>query len=118
MPSKSLKVNGAIIDRDELMNQNKNDSLPDDLPDLPSRRRSIAYESKKPSAAEALKLQLWKYFRKFRRDDVRFAIKVGIGAALFASASFIPILRPIYQHWRGEWGLLSYMLVCSMTIGA
>lgn len=24
----------------------------------------------------------------------------------------------MYQHWRGEWGLLSYMLVCSMTIGA
>jgi hypothetical protein len=49
---------------------------------------------------------------------VRFAFKVGIGAALYALFAFIPVTRPFYQHWRGEWGLLSYMLVCSMTIGA
>lgn len=54
----------------------------------------------------------------FRRDDIRFAIKVGFGAMLYAAPSFIPSTRPIYQHWRGEWGLVSYMLVCSMTIGA
>ncbi len=24
----------------------------------------------------------------------------------------------MYQHWRGEWGLLSFMIVCSMTVGA
>ncbi|EXJ75508.1 uncharacterized protein A1O5_00014 [Cladophialophora psammophila CBS 110553] len=54
----------------------------------------------------------------FRRDDIRFAIKVGLGAMLYALPSFISSTRPIYQHWRGEWGLVSYMLVCSMTIGA
>lgn len=52
------------------------------------------------------------------RFIVRFAAKVGIGAALYALFAFIPSTRPFYQHWRGEWGLLSYMLVCSMTIGA
>lgn len=54
----------------------------------------------------------------FRRDDIKFAIKVGLGAMLYAAPSFIPATRPIYHHWRGEWGLVSYMLVCSMTIGA
>ncbi|KAJ9500487.1 hypothetical protein H2202_004282 [Exophiala xenobiotica] len=54
----------------------------------------------------------------FRREDVKFAIKVGFGAMLYALPSFLPATRPIYSHWRGEWGLLSYMLVCSMTIGA
>lgn len=54
----------------------------------------------------------------FRRDDTKFAIKVGVGAALYALPSFLISTRPFYQHWRGEWGLLSYMLVCSMTIGA
>lgn len=49
---------------------------------------------------------------------VRFAIKVGIGAALYALFAFIPATRPFYRHWRGEWGLLSYMLVCTITIGA
>lgn len=32
--------------------------------------------------------------------------------------AFIPETRPIYAHWRGEWGLLSFMIVCSMTVGA
>ncbi|KIW75357.1 hypothetical protein Z517_10098 [Fonsecaea pedrosoi CBS 271.37] len=54
----------------------------------------------------------------FRRDDIRFAIKVGLGALLYALPSFLSSTRPLYQHWRGEWGLVSYMLVCSMTIGA
>ncbi|TKA63815.1 hypothetical protein B0A49_10928 [Cryomyces minteri] len=62
--------------------------------------------------------RLWKALRIFRRDDTKFAIKVGVGAALYALISFIPATRPFYAHWRGEWGLLSYMLVCSMTIGA
>ena len=52
------------------------------------------------------------------RDSVRFAVKVGIGAALYALFAYIPVTRSFYRHWRGEWGLLSYMLVCSMTIGA
>lgn len=56
--------------------------------------------------------------RAFRRDETKFAVKVGAGAALFALPSFIEDTQPFYEHWRGEWGLLSYMLVCSMTIGA
>lgn len=59
-----------------------------------------------------------KVVRFLQKDDIRFATKVGIGAALWAMIAFIPITRPFYQHWRGEWGLLSYMLVCNMTIGA
>lgn len=62
--------------------------------------------------------RLWRSLGIFRRDDTKFAIKVGAGAALYALPSFVPVTRPFYQHWRGEWGLLSYMLVCSMTIGA
>ncbi len=32
--------------------------------------------------------------------------------------AFIPDTRDTYMHWRGEWGLLSFMIVCSMTVGA
>lgn len=53
----------------------------------------------------------------FEREDIRFAIKVGVGAAVWAMFAFLPATRPFYGHWRGEWGLLSYMLVCSMTSG-
>lgn len=61
---------------------------------------------------------LWRSFGFLRREDIRFAIKVGLGAVLWAMFSFIPNTRKFYFRWRGEWGLLSYMLVCSMTIGA
>ncbi|KAL9591838.1 MAG: hypothetical protein Q9179_007321 [Wetmoreana sp. 5 TL-2023] len=67
---------------------------------------------------ETVRYRVWKAIAVFRRDDTRFAIKVGAGAALYALPSFLSSTRPIYQHFRGEWGLLSYMLVCSMTIGA
>lgn len=37
---------------------------------------------------------------------------------LWAMFAFIPQTKPTYMHWRGEWGLLSFMIVCSMTVGA
>ncbi|CAI7585830.1 unnamed protein product [Penicillium manginii] len=70
------------------------------------------------SVKERLGYRLWKSLEFFRRDDTKYAIKVGAGAALYAMPAFLPSTRPFYTHWRGEWGLLSYMLVCSMTIGA
>jgi hypothetical protein len=66
----------------------------------------------------SLSYRIWRALGVLRREDVKYAIKVGLGAMLFASFSFIPSTRPWYSRWRGEWGLLSYMLVCSMTIGA
>lgn len=71
-----------------------------------------------PSARDKFRYKIWKALRIFRRDETKFSIKVGAGAALYALPSFIPSTRPFYSYWRGEWGLLSYMLVCSMTIGA
>ena len=62
----------------------------------------------------------WIYERLdlFRRDDVKFAIKVGLGAGLFALPANIASTRPFFRRWRGEWGLISYMVVVSMSIGA
>ncbi|CAD6505189.1 BgTH12-00684 [Blumeria graminis f. sp. triticale] len=71
-----------------------------------------------PDILGSFAYRLISFAKMLDRDDVRFAIKVGIGASLYALLAFIPATRPIYQLWRGEWGLLSYMLVCSMTIGA
>ncbi|KAK5115202.1 hypothetical protein LTR85_009960 [Meristemomyces frigidus] len=62
--------------------------------------------------------RIYRLFRIFRRDDIRFAIKVGLGALLYALPAFIASSRPFFVHWRGEWGLVSYMAVCSMTVGA
>jgi len=60
----------------------------------------------------------FQHFRSTNAWKVRFAIKIRIGAALWAMFSFLEATRPTYAHWRGEWGLMSFMLVSSMTIGA
>ncbi|KAL4917453.1 transcriptional regulator of RNA polII, SAGA, subunit-domain-containing protein [Aspergillus aurantiobrunneus] len=88
------------------------------LVDNPPDSQGSASKIRKPSTKSRLGYQIWKSVGVFRRDDMKFAIKVGTGAAIYALPSFIPSTRPIYSHWRGEWGLLSYMLVCSMTIGS
>ena len=83
-----------------------------------TRKTASCIKSRKTHQDIPYSYRLWRSLRFFRRDDIKYAIKVGTGAALYALPSFVPSTRPIYQHWRGEWGLLSYMLVCSMTIGA
>ncbi|PCH02750.1 Brefeldin A-sensitivity protein 4 [Penicillium occitanis (nom. inval.)] len=65
-----------------------------------------------------LTYRVWKSFSFLRRDETKYAVKVGVGAAVYALPSFISATRPVFTAWRGEWGLVSYMLVCSMTIGA
>ncbi|KAL8849525.1 MAG: hypothetical protein Q9221_005532 [Calogaya cf. arnoldii] len=84
----------------------------------PSHRHPPTMESEDHSRKQSQRYRLWKALAIFRRDDTKFAIKVGAGAALYALPSFLDATRPFYQRFRGEWGLLSYMLVCSMTIGA
>lgn len=49
---------------------------------------------------------------------VLFGLKVGIGASLWGMLAFLEKTRDYYNHYRGEWGLLSFMIVCSMTVGA
>jgi hypothetical protein len=83
----------------------------------PSQRPALEF-SKESTGKQPLSYRLYDRLRFFRRDDIKYAIKVGIGAILYAMWAFIPESRDLYGHWRGEWGLLSYMLVCSMTIGA
>ncbi|KAI9797179.1 MAG: hypothetical protein M1825_006038, partial [Sarcosagium campestre] len=85
---------------------------------LLARQSGDAVESEAKGVKETIGHSIWRVSRVLRRDDITFAVKVGVGAALYALPSFIDATRPLYSHWRGEWGLLSYMLVCSMTIGA
>ncbi|KAL8938613.1 MAG: hypothetical protein Q9216_003806 [Gyalolechia sp. 2 TL-2023] len=98
-------------------NSDQEANIPNNIPGSPHRRPS-ALDTEKRGQKANLRYRLWKALAVFRRDDTKFAIKVGAGAALYALPSFISSMRPVYQHFRGEWGLLSYMLVCSMTIGA
>lgn len=106
-----------MSERDSLIDQNEENQLPEDIPN-PIARAALVSNPKDQNLTQTFRYKLWLALSFFRRDDIKFAIKVGIGAALYALPSFLASTRPLYQHWRGEWGLLSYMLVCAMTLGA
>lgn len=104
-----------VAERDSLIDQNEENDISSGMPSPMARKSSDLAKSKH---SQSYTYRLWRAMGILRRDDTKFAIKVGVGAALYALPSFLISTRPFYQHWRGEWGLLSYMLVCSMTIGA
>ena len=81
-------------------------------------QRADSFARPSEPAPRPLTYRLYLLLRAFRRDDVLFAIKVGLGALLYALPAFLARTRPFFVHWRGEWGLVSYMAVCSMSIGA
>ncbi|KAK0720615.1 Fusaric acid resistance protein-like-domain-containing protein [Lasiosphaeris hirsuta] len=99
----------------------KKSAMPRGIPDSMINRRDTYNWEAAPQASKVvatLSQRFLRLLRKLARDDIRFGIKVGLGGSLWAALSFLPQTRELYQHWRGEWGLLSFMIVCSMTVGA
>ncbi|ETR97672.1 60S ribosomal protein L19 [Trichoderma reesei RUT C-30] len=95
--------------------------VPRGIPDSMVRRRDTFNWQAAPNSSRILSTisqSILKFARKIARDDILFGIKVGIGASLWAMLAFIEATRDFYNHYRGEWGLLSFMIVCSMTVGA
>lgn len=96
-------------------------ALPKGIPQSMIKRRDTFSWDASPQAVSVkrtLAQVALAIMRFFSREDVMFGVKVGIGAVLWGMFAFIPDTRPIYQSWRGEWGLLSYMIVVGMTTGA
>lgn len=96
-------------------------ALPKGIPDSMKKQRdnfNWDASSQSSSWARSFSQLMLTVGRFISREDVLFGIKIAIGAVLWAMFAFIPSTRPIYQQWRGEWGLLSYMVVVGMTNGA
>lgn len=125
-------------DSENLIKPIKKSSVPKGIPDSMLQRRDTYSWQASPDENKWLarmSQMVLRTLRKVARDDskfcakagdylytngtlVLFGIKVGIGASLWAMFAFLDATRPMYNHYRGEWGLLSFMIVCSMTVGA
>jgi hypothetical protein len=66
----------------------------------------------------ALGYRIWKSFERLRKPEIKFAVKVGVGAVLLVLPAFTERWRDLYTHWRGEWALLTYFVVIAMNVGA
>jgi hypothetical protein len=106
----------TCIDSESLIDEDNNQT-PGGTHEIhnPIYRRDTRGDPYKPVHNQPLSYRMWVALSVFRRDDLKYAVKVGIGAILYAMWSFVEPTRALYGHWRGEWGLLSYMLVCSMV---
>lgn len=62
--------------------------------------------------------RLWKFLRSCNRTDVRHGIKVGIGGMIIAIPGYIPATRPYFKSVRGEWAVITYMLIMARNLGA
>ncbi|KAL2130467.1 hypothetical protein VTI74DRAFT_6353 [Chaetomium olivicolor] len=110
-------------ERDPLIKPIKKTAMPKGIADPLVKRRDtysweVAPETKKHKVLATVSQKILGAARILARDDIRFGLKVGVGATLWAMLSFLPQTSDIYRHWRGEWGLLSFMIVCNMTVGA
>lgn len=108
-------------EREAFIKPIKKAAMPRGIPDSMINRRDTYNWEAAPQASKVvatLSQRFLRLLRKLARDDIRFGIKVGLGGSLWAALSFLPQTRELYRHWRGEWGLLSFMIVCSMTVGA
>ncbi|KKF96166.1 putative protein C26F1.08c [Ceratocystis platani] len=103
------------------VNPIRRSAMPRGIPESMQRNRDLYSWDAAPDASQYMrKISAWvlAVLRKLGREDIRFGLKIGIGASLWGMLAFLPSTRPTYNHWRGEWGLLSYMIVVAMTVGA
>ncbi|KAI4134483.1 MAG: hypothetical protein LQ347_001481 [Umbilicaria vellea] len=104
---RSLGLNHSIDpEQDNLTHENEDHGVLGGLRSPVGRKGATAFDADKPPNP-SYTYRLWKALGVFRRDDTKFAVKVGAGAALYALPSFVAASRPIYQHWRV---LLTYNL--------
>ena len=113
--------NEALLPKPHPISRLRRSALPKGIPEeMISRRDTFNWEAAPRSSRflRSISQILLRFARCLTREENLFGIKVGIGALLWGMFAFIPSTRPIYQRWRGEWGLLSYMIVSGMTTGA
>lgn len=60
---------------------------------------------------------LWSIGEFLRQPDTKFSIKAGVGCAILASPAFMHALRPTFVEYKGQWALVSFMVVLSTTVG-
>lgn len=87
---------------------------------FPNHRRHMENTAQTPIAltfAQRFQRFVWRLGEFLRLPDTKFAIKAGAGCAILASPAFMASTRPVFREYKGEWALVSFMVVLSPTVG-
>lgn len=66
---------------------------------------------------ERFSFKLWKGLKMFRRIDVQFGIRVGLGAFCLSIFAYNPVTKHTFNVWRGEWALTIYCIMMNKSLG-
>ncbi|EGW34691.1 uncharacterized protein SPAPADRAFT_53121 [Spathaspora passalidarum NRRL Y-27907] len=61
--------------------------------------------------------KIWNSLKVFRRTDVQFGIRVGLGAAFLSLFAYLDATKDIFITWRGEWALTIYCIMMNKSVG-
>ncbi|KAL1921246.1 uncharacterized protein VTP21DRAFT_10962 [Calcarisporiella thermophila] len=62
-------------------------------------------------------LNIWSWLSYLRQFEVLFAFKCSVTAILAAVPAFLHSTRPIFREYRGEWAIITLMVVMTPTVG-
>lgn len=74
-------------------------------------------ENEAASRLERFLYDVWKSLKLFRRNDVQFGIRVGLGAFCISFFAFYPGTKEVFNTWRGEWALVIYCIMMNKLLG-
>lgn len=60
---------------------------------------------------------VWTSLSFFRRTDIQFGFRVGVGAFCISLFAFMPQTEKIFVNWRLEWALTVYCIMMSKSVG-
>lgn len=66
---------------------------------------------------DRMRLQAWRSLSFFRRSDIQFGFRVGVGAFCISIFAFVPQTRDIFETWRLEWALVIYCIMMNKSLG-
>lgn len=93
---------------------NSNETLNAAIVELRTQYRG---RSSNDTNTESISYKIWKALKAFRRVDVQFGIRVGLGAFGMSIFAFLPQTKPIFLNWRGEWSVTIFCIMMNKSIG-
>ncbi|KAF9339781.1 hypothetical protein BGZ91_004713 [Linnemannia elongata] len=61
--------------------------------------------------------RLWKFLHVFRSFQVKYAAKAAFSTMVLLIPAFVDWMRPYFVQYRGEWALISMLIVMVPTVG-
>lgn len=94
---------------------------------LPQRRANPSFPKIRPHAPNTIQTPsksqlsfvgkvnqtLWEIGKRMTEKDIKYAIKVGLATAIFATPAFIESTRPVFLEFWGDWALISVYPICT-----